>query len=133
MGKYTKTKEGLFCHHIMENEYENISNKEFIAHYKYTYEYHHKENLVYCDLIEHMILHALITKETNGDRSFKGLVEFLIPIAEEWYIDGDELLKDVEVYQELLEELREEERRELEREDRIQRHMQNLNISREEF
>lgn len=176
-GKYTKTKEGLYCHHIMENEYENISNKEYIAHYKYPYEYHHKENLVYCDLIEHLILHALITKETNGDRGFKGLVEFLIPIAEEWYIDGDEprelwmqlcreraflseeytkkllsdvdeLLKDVEAYQELLEEIREEERWELEREERIQkmikqqeleheeriqRHMQNLNISREEY
>lgn len=176
-GNYTKTKEGLYCHHIMENEYENISNKKFIAHYKYPYEYHHKENLVYCDLIEHLILHALITKETNGYRGFKGLVEFLIPTAEEWYIDGyeprvlwmqlcreraflseeytekllsdvDELLKDVEVYQELLEEIREEEIRELEREERlrqmieqreleheerIQRHMQNLNISREEY
>ncbi|KTW22475.1 hypothetical protein NS341_07400 [Staphylococcus xylosus] len=176
-GKYTKTKEGLYCHHIMENEYENISNKEYIAHYKYPYEYHHKENLVYCDLIEHLILHALITEETNGDRGFKGLVEFLIPTAEEWYIDGyeprvlwmqlcreraflseeytekllsdvDELLKDVEVYQELLEEIREEElrklereerlqemieQRELEHEERIQRHMQNLNISREEY
>lgn len=176
-GKYTKTKEGLYCHHIMENEYENISNKEYIAHYKYPYEYHHKENLVYCDLIEHLILHALITEETNGDRGFKGLVEFLIPTAEEWYIDGyeprvlwmqlcreraflseeytekllsdvDELLKDVEVYQELLEEIREEElrklereerlqemieQRELEHEERIQRHMQNLNISRKEY
>lgn len=180
-GKYTKTKEGLYCHHILENEYENISNKEYIAHYKYPYEYHHKENLVYCDLIEHLILHALITKETNGDRGFKGLVEFLIPTAEEWYIDGyeprvlwmqlcreraflseeytekllsdvDELLKDVEVYQELLEEIREEERREerekLEFEERVQkrieqqklyleeiahRHMQNLNISRDEY
>nr|WP_182475506.1 hypothetical protein [Staphylococcus succinus] len=180
-GKYTKTKEGLYCHHIMENEYENISNKEYIAHYKYPYEYHDKENLVYCDLIEHLVLHALITKETNGDRGFNGLVEFLIPIAEEWYIDGDEpreiwmqlcreraflseehiekllsdideLLKDIEVYQELLEKRREEEReekrKELEREERIkkmdeqreimhekriQRHMQNLDISREEY
>ncbi len=180
-GKYTKTKEGLYCHHIMENEYENISNKEYIAHYKYPYEYHHKENLVYCDLIEHLILHALITKETNGNRGFKGLVEYLMPIAEEWYIDGDEpgelwmqlcreraflsaedaeklfsdvdeLLKDIEVYKNLLEEIREEEkeeiRRELEREERIQkmgeqrelmheeriqRHMQNLNISRVEY
>lgn len=92
-GKYTKTKEGLYCHHILENEYENISNKEYIAHYKYPYEYHHKENLVYCDLIEHLILHALITKETNGDRGFKGLVEFLIPTAEEWYIDGGSVAK----------------------------------------
>ncbi len=180
-GKYTKTKEGLYCHHIMENEYENISNKEYISPYKYPYEYHHKENLVYCDLIEHLILHALITKEKNGDRGFKGLVEYLMPIAEEWYIesyepgelwmqlcreraflseeyteklfsDVDELLKDVEVYQKLLEEIREEEReekrRKLEHEERVkkmikqqelyleeiaQRHMQNLNISREEY
>nr|WP_228082788.1 hypothetical protein [Mammaliicoccus lentus] len=176
-GKYTKSKEGLYCHHILENKYENISNKEYITHFKYPYEYHLKENLVYCDLLEHLILHALITKETNGDRGFNGLVEVLIPTAEEWYIDGDEprkiwmqlcreraflskeftekllsdvdeLLKDVEVYQELLEEIRKEEiqkleyeeriqkmikQQELEREERIKRHMQNLDISKEEY
>lgn len=172
-GKYTKSKEGLYCHHIMENEYENISSKRYIAQYKYPYEYHHKENLVYCDLIEHLILHALITKETNGDRGVQGLVRYIMPIAEEWYIeeyepedlwmklcreraflsedyiekllsDIDELLNDVEVYQELEEDKREAERRELEseerikrielaREEKIQRHMKNLNISKEEY
>lgn len=176
-GKYTKSKEGLYCHHILENEHENISNKEYITHFKYPYEYHLKENLVYCDLIEHLILHALITKETNGDRGFNGLIQFLIPTAEEWYIDGDEprkiwmqlcreraflskeftekllsdvdeLLKDIEVYQELLEEIRNEEilkleyeeriqkmikQQELEHEERIKRHMQNLDINRKEY
>lgn len=139
-GKYTKSKEGLYCHHIMENEYENISSKRYIAQYKYPYEYHHKENLVYCDLIEHLILHALITKETNGDRGVQGLVRYIMPIVEEWYIeeyepedlwmklcreraflsedyiekllsDIDELLNDVEVYQELEEDKREAEKR----------------------
>ncbi len=137
-GKYTKTKEGLYCHHTLENEYENISSTKFIAQYMYPYEYHKKENLVYCDLIEHLILHALITKETNGERGFRGLVTFLIPMVKEWYIDGiepiliwkqlcreraylskeytekllsdiDNLLKDVDAYKLILEEVRKEE------------------------
>lgn len=148
-GKYTKTKEGLFCHHTMENEYENISNNKFIAEYKYPYEYHKKENLVYCDLVEHLILHALITKETNGSRGFRGLVVFLIPKAKEWYIDGveptpiweqlcreraylskdytekllldvDELLKNIDDYKLILEEVRKKELDKINHEKKIQ-------------
>lgn len=165
-GKYSRAKEGLYCHHILENKYENISSKDFIAHFKYPYEYHKKENLVYCDLIEHLILHVLITKETKGEYGVRGLCVYLKPTIKEWYIDEyepkkewmkvakekaslskhyilklfsniDEKLIDVETYQELEESERKLERiskeRDLIYEKRVQRHMQNLNITRAEF
>ncbi|SCT42392.1 Uncharacterised protein [Staphylococcus caeli] len=187
-GKYSKTSEGLYCHHILENEYENISNKEYIDHFKYPHEYHKKENLVYCDLIEHMILHSIITKETDGEYGVKGLSIMIKPTVKEWYIDEyepkkkwmqvakkraylpkknilkifssiDKMLGNIKEYKDLEErekraeeEFRELERqkeaiieqqkleheerirqKQIEREKSIQRHMQNLNISREEF
>ncbi|GEM_PF-667937 len=85
-GKYSKSMEGLFCHHILEDKFQNLSNKEYILKYKYPYEYQNKEYLVYCDLIEHLILHVLITKETNGKYGVNGLCEYLKPIIIEWYL-----------------------------------------------
>lgn len=85
-GKYSRAKEGLYCHHILENTYENISSEYYIAHFKYPHEYHRKENLVYCDLIEHLILHAIITKETNGKYGVKGLCTVIKPMVKDWYI-----------------------------------------------
>src|SRR5699024_44551 len=63
-GDYTRTSEGLFCHHIDEKEALNLSNVFFIKNFKYSFELQKKERLVFCDLIEHTILHVLISKET---------------------------------------------------------------------
>lgn len=93
-GKYSRANEGLYCHHILENTHENISSKYYITHFKYPHEYHRKENLVYCDLIEHLILHAVITKETNGKCGVKGLCTVIKPMVKEWYIDGYEPKKN---------------------------------------
>ncbi len=86
-GKYQRTKEGLYCHHIDEYEFENVSNKEYIRKYRYPYYYQKKERLVYCDLIEHLILHTLITKETDGERGYNGYIIFIRPMVNEWYLD----------------------------------------------
>lgn len=86
-GKYQRTKEGLFCHHIDEFEFENLSNKDFIQAYRYPYSYQTKDRLVYCDLIEHLILHTLITRETDGNRGFLGYITYIRPMVNEWYID----------------------------------------------
>lgn len=56
----TRTNEGLFVHHKSEDEgillsYPNIAKR-------YPYEYQKKENLVYCDYLEHIYLHVLIYK-----------------------------------------------------------------------
>ena len=86
-GKFSKTKEGLYCHHVFENKYDNLSNANFISHYKYPFDYQKKENLVYSDLFEHLILHTLIAKESNGIHGLAGYFAFILPNVEEWYIN----------------------------------------------
>lgn len=86
-GKFTRTKEGLYCHHIDENKYMNLSNLDFISNQKPPYDVQKKERLVYCDLNEHVILHALISKETDFKFGNLGLNVFLIPNVIDWYIN----------------------------------------------
>lgn len=86
-GKYSKTSEGLYCHHIYENKYENISSLYYINCFKYPFKYQKKESLVYCDLFEHLILHALIIKETEAEYGLHGYEEYLYPIAIDWFLN----------------------------------------------
>lgn len=86
-GKYSRTKEGLYCHHIDEIKDLNISNQAFIKKYKYSFEYQKKERLVFCDLIEHTILHVLITEETSEEFGYPGYLAHLKPLIELWYLD----------------------------------------------
>ncbi len=65
--KVTRTGEGLFCHHIMEDRYGNLGN-EHIAKYR-PFEAQKKENLVYCNYMEHLILHLKIN--ANSRSSFE--------------------------------------------------------------
>lgn len=85
-GKYSKTDQGLYCHHIAEDKYLNLSNNEHIIKNKYPFELHKKENLVYCDLFEHLILHAIIAKDSNGELGFPGYEVYLQPMVYDWYI-----------------------------------------------
>lgn len=86
-GKFARSKEGLFCHHVYENKSLKLSDIDFIKKNKYPYRYQKKENLVYCDLIEHLILHAVIAKETNLEFGFPGFSAYIAPMIIEWYID----------------------------------------------
>ncbi|CAK1253162.1 hypothetical protein LMG30237_ALEAABJJ_01458 [Fructobacillus tropaeoli] len=86
-GKYSKTAEGLYTHHILENKFANISNLNFIRKYQYPFYLQTKENLVYADLVEHLILHGLITKETNGEFGYAGY-QFIYPMLVTWLIWG---------------------------------------------
>lgn len=86
-GKISRTQEGLYCHHIDEEKYLNLANFDFIMRQKPPYEVQVKERLVYCDLIEHVILHALITKETKAKYGYPGLQAFLIPEVIDWYLE----------------------------------------------
>lgn len=92
-GKYSRTSEGLYCHHIDENKYLNISNKDFIFRKKYPYDIQKKERLVYCDIFEHLILHALIAKETNGEFGVMGYVAYIYPMIVDWYIGQEKLFE----------------------------------------
>ena len=79
--KTSRTKDGLYCHHIHidEDKFLNLGNNDFILVKKPDFKYQTKDRLVYCNLIEHLILHAIITKKTNGEFGTPGLIVFLIP------------------------------------------------------
>lgn len=83
-GKYARGKEGLYTHHIDEKIHSNLQNLIYISHFKYDYSYQRKNRLVYCDLFEHIILHALIYIETDGHYSGNGY-NYLREMALEWY------------------------------------------------
>lgn len=44
-GKYTRASEGLYCHHISEDKFQNLSDLRFISEFKYSYNYQKKEKL----------------------------------------------------------------------------------------
>ena len=53
-----RTKEGLFIHHIGEFKFSDLSKPDEIK--ANPYEYQKAENLVYCDYLEHLLLHIMI-------------------------------------------------------------------------
>ena len=72
---------GLFVHHIKENIADNLSTVSSAK--TYSYEYQHKEYLVYCNYLEHLILHFAILKENPS--KYVGLFFFLIPELNYFY------------------------------------------------
>lgn len=85
-GKYSRSSDGLECHHILENKYPKISDKTYIKSYNYPFELQMKNNLVYCNLIEHLIIHAIISKETEHKFGELGYISSLAPVVFTWYI-----------------------------------------------
>ena len=57
----SRTAEGLFCHHIDEDKAIMLSNDEYAA--RNPFEYQKKNRLVYCNLLEHLLLHVKIAEE----------------------------------------------------------------------
>lgn len=86
-GKHSRTIEGLYCHHIDENKYLNLTNMNFIQKQNVSFKHHRRDRLVYCDLIEHAILHVLIAKETELKLGYPGYFIFLVPNIINWYFD----------------------------------------------
>lgn len=87
--KCSRTNEGLFVHHIYEDRAIMLSNTNYASEQPYYYQ--KAENLVYCDYLEHMLLHILICEQ----QSFKldqniavgigGITEFMIPKLNDYY------------------------------------------------
>lgn len=86
-GVHTRTSEGLYTHHIDELNHLNLSRHSYIRKYKYPIELQKKERLVYCDLIEHAILHVLIAIESSFKYGFPGYADYIRPNIKEWYLD----------------------------------------------
>ena len=85
--RISRTNEGLFCHHILENRYDNLCEPSFAK--KQPYEAQKKENLVYCNYIEHLILHLKINANSRSvfNNAFE-ISSFFNSLGFEW-ISGD--------------------------------------------
>ena len=82
--KLSRTKEGLFCHHIAENKEILLSTPEVAR--QHPFEYQQKHNLVYANYIEHLLLHIKIVKEdTEGRGVGLGGVVMISSILNDYY------------------------------------------------
>lgn len=59
----TRTSEGLCCHHIDEDKAIMLCNSKFAA--ANPYEYQRANRLVYCNLLEHLLLHVKIAEKAT--------------------------------------------------------------------
>ena len=63
--KVSRTSEGLYCHHIDEDKAIMLCNDKFAA--KNPYDYQKANRLVYCNLLEHLLLHVKIAENPSPD------------------------------------------------------------------
>ena len=87
--KCKRTKEGLFAHHKAEDKMVMVSTKEIAK--MFPFEWQKKENIVYCDFLEHLFLHVLICKYPSpekipyADVGTGGVVNFIAPELNDMY------------------------------------------------
>lgn len=87
--KCKRTKEGLVAHHKMENTMIMLSTKEIAK--RCQFEWQQKENIVYCDYLEHLLLHVLICKYPAIDKvdivfvGIGGIINFIVPELNDLY------------------------------------------------
>lgn len=76
---------GLHRHHIQECFYPGLCDLKNPRTRQYGLEVQKKENLVYCTLEEHMMLHTLIFLARGGDKQYAGGVQALkILLEKRW-------------------------------------------------
>lgn len=97
--KITRTNEGLYIHHMAEDKQILIADPKAILEFDIPFSYQKKEHLVYCNLIEHAILHVLIAvkdvrERTKGNdfqtHGIGGYINFIRPQLVQWLIKGVE-------------------------------------------
>lgn len=87
--KITRTSEGLFAHHKMEDRAIMLSNKAFAK--LNPYEWQAPENIIYCDYLEHLFLHILICENPSPNRKknevvgIGGVINFIVPELNDFY------------------------------------------------
>lgn len=65
--KISRTSEGLFCHHIDEDKAIMLSTPLWAS--KNPFEYQKADRLVYCNALEHLILHVKIATEPRNPKA----------------------------------------------------------------
>ena len=88
--KISRTSEGLFCHHIDEDKAIMLSHDEFAS--RNPYEYQKANRLVYCNALEHLILHIKIVEEPRNENANRmelqgigGAINWLCPQINDYY------------------------------------------------
>ena len=81
--KCSRTKDGLWAHHKFENLYTNLSKKDFAM--DLPLEYQLAKNIVYCDFLEHFLLHTLIIEDSNYKNVGIGGIIFIAPDLNDFY------------------------------------------------
>lgn len=71
--KISRTNEGLFCHHIDEDKAIMLSTDKYAAQNPFRYQ--KADRLVYCNLLEHFLLHILITEEPRAKNANENEVQ----------------------------------------------------------
>lgn len=124
--KVIRTTDELLVHHKMEDKMIMLSTKEFAM--MCPYEQQAKENIVYCDYLEHLLLHILICeypspgKIPGVDVGVGGVVNFLIPELNDLYSGQetnqawsktchDKVANDKDIYMALLKQFIENEKK----------------------
>ena len=83
----SRTNEGLYIHHIDEDKAIKLSSKEEALNSPWKYQ--KADRLVYCNALEHLILHIKIVEKTDEGQGVGGAVVFICPQINECY-DGRE-------------------------------------------
>lgn len=88
--KVSRTNEGLYCHHIDEDKAIMLCNDKFAINNPF--EYQKADRLVYCNALEHLILHIKIVEEPRNKDANKmelqgigGAINFLCPQINDYY------------------------------------------------
>ena len=68
--KVTRTDEGLYCHHIDEDKAIMLSTDTYAS--ENSFEYQKADRLVYCNFLEHFLLHILIAEEPKNKNANQG-------------------------------------------------------------
>ena len=69
--KTSRTEEGLYCHHIDEDKAIMLSTPEVAR--LHPFEYQKADRLVYCNILEHLLLHIKIAEEREDITSEVGI------------------------------------------------------------
>jgi hypothetical protein len=87
--KCTRTKEGLIAHHKYENCAIMLSKKEIAM--SNPFEWQLAKNIVYCDYLEHLLLHVLICEHPSEEKNdfeavgIGGVINFIVPELNDFY------------------------------------------------
>lgn len=108
-----RTKEGLLTHHKKEDTMVQLSTPSIARLFPISWQ--SAEELVYCDLLEHLLLHVLIYKYPSADKipdvevGIGGIINYIVPelndVYSGWktnqvwrYNCHSKVINDVEVY-----------------------------------